>query len=103
MLEIIDVVCEKLLQEENLAAKESARLASRALLALKRARPRQAKTPKSHKQEFQPLIVLQKQRRQDVRVNLLIWAFNSLLLFGSTPIGHPQITETGTRCVLLIG
>jgi hypothetical protein len=35
--------CEKLLQAENKAAKESARLASRALLSLKRARSPQAK------------------------------------------------------------
>jgi hypothetical protein len=44
VLNIIDVVvCEKLLQAENRAAKESARLASRALLSLKRARSPQAK------------------------------------------------------------
>jgi hypothetical protein len=43
VLDIIDVVCEKLLQAENRAAKESARLASRALLSLKRARSSQAK------------------------------------------------------------
>ena len=43
VLDIIDVVCETLLQAENRAAKESARLASRALLSLKRARSPQAK------------------------------------------------------------
>ncbi len=43
MLDIINVVCEKLLQAENRAAKESARLGSRALLSLKRARSPQAK------------------------------------------------------------
>ncbi len=43
MLDIIDVVCETLLQAENRAANESARLASRALLSLKRARSPQAK------------------------------------------------------------
>jgi hypothetical protein len=42
VLDIIDVVFEKLLQAENRAAKESARLASRALLSLKRARSPQA-------------------------------------------------------------
>jgi hypothetical protein len=42
VLDIIDVVCETLLQAENRAAKESARLASRALLSLKRARSSQA-------------------------------------------------------------
>jgi hypothetical protein len=39
----LDIVCEKLLQAENRAAKGSARFASRALLSLKRARSPQAK------------------------------------------------------------
>ncbi len=43
VLDIIDVVCEKLLQAENRTAKGSDRLASRALLSLKRARSSQAK------------------------------------------------------------
>jgi hypothetical protein len=68
----------KLLQAGNKAAKESAGLSSRALPALKRARPLQANT--------HHLIVLQKQRGQDLRGNLLIWAFNSLQLFESIPI-----------------
>ncbi len=71
VLDIIDVVCEKLLQAENRAAKESARLASRALLSLKRARSPQAENQIT---DCQPLIVLQKQRGQDLRGKLLIWA-----------------------------
>jgi hypothetical protein len=100
VLDIIDVVCKKLLQAENRAAKESARLASRALLSLKTASSPQAKNKIT---ELSVIDCAPKQRGQNLLGKLLIWALYTLLLVGSTPIGHPRSTETGSRCSLLIG
>ncbi len=100
VLDIIDVVFEKLLQAENRAAKE--------VQTCLKSFPvfEEGQIPSGLRiiiPNCQPLIVHQKQRGQGLRGNLLIQAFYSLLLFGSTPIGHPRSTKTGTSCLLIIG
>jgi hypothetical protein len=100
VLDIIDVVCETLLQAENRAAKESARLASRALLSLKRARSPQAKNQIT---ELSAIDCAPKGKRARSARKTVDLGIYTLLLVGSTPIGHPRSTETGIRCLLLIG